>query len=56
MGGIIIIGVVWIIFDLIKSASEPTIPAENWKNVGWDLFISIYWFMYLSCVRAYTSC
>lgn len=38
MGGIILIGVLWIIIDLIKKACEPTIPAENWKNVGWDVF------------------
>ena len=38
MGGLIIIGVLWIIIDLIKAACEPTIPAENWKNVGWDVF------------------
>ena len=40
MGLLIFIGVMWVIIDIIKEASEPTIPAENWKNVGktWDVF------------------
>ena len=40
MGLLIFIGIVWVIIDIIKEASEPTIPAENWKNVGktWDVF------------------
>ena len=40
MGLLIFIGIMWIIIDIIKEASEPTIPAENWKNVGktWDVF------------------
>ena len=40
MGLLIFIGIVWIIIDIIKEACEPTIPAENWKNVGktWDVF------------------
>ena len=40
MGGLILIGVIWIIIDLIKAVCEPTIPAENWKNVSktWDVF------------------
>ena len=33
MGLIIFIGIVWIIIDIIKEKCEPTIPAENWKNV-----------------------
>ena len=33
MGLLIFIGVMWVIIDIIKEASEPTIPAENWKNV-----------------------
>lgn len=33
MGLLIFIGIVWIIVDLIKEACEPTIQAENWKNV-----------------------
>ena len=33
MGLLIFIGVMWLIIDIIKEASEPTIPAENWKNV-----------------------
>lgn len=40
MGLLIFIGVMWVIIDIIKEACEPTIPAENWKNVGktWDVF------------------
>ena len=40
MGLLIFIGVMWVIIDIIKEACEPTIPAENWKNVGktWDTF------------------
>ena len=40
MGLLIFIGIVWLIIDIIKEACEPTIPAENWKNVGktWDAF------------------
>ena len=38
MGGLVIIGVLWIIVDLIKGVCEPTILAENWKNIGWDVF------------------
>ena len=40
MGLLIFIGIVWLIIDILKAASEPTIPAENWKNVGktWDVF------------------
>lgn len=40
MGLLIFIGIVWVIIDIIKEACEPTIPAENWKNVGktWDVF------------------
>lgn len=40
MGLIIFIGIVWIIIDIIKEKCEPTIPAENWKNVSktWDVF------------------
>ena len=40
MGLLIFIGIMWLIIDIIKEASEPTIPAENWKNVGktWDVF------------------
>lgn len=38
MGGLVLIGIIWIIVDSIKAASEPTIPAENWKNVGWEVF------------------
>ena len=38
MGGFVIIGIAWIIIDLIKGVCEPKIPAENWKNIGWDVF------------------
>ena len=40
MGLLIFIGIMWVIIDIIKETSEPTIPAENWKNVGktWDVF------------------
>ena len=38
MGGLVLIGLIWIIVDVIKKVCEPTIPAENWKNVGWDVF------------------
>lgn len=40
MGLLIFIGIMWVIIDIIKEACEPTIPAENWKNVGktWDVF------------------
>ena len=40
MGLLIAIAVIWIIIKVIKEACEPTIPAENWKNVGktWDAF------------------
>ena len=31
MGGLILIGVLWIIIDLIKATSEPTIPT-NYRN------------------------
>ena len=40
MGLLIFSGVMLVIIDIIKEASEPIIPAENWKNVGktWDVF------------------
>lgn len=40
MGGLVLIGLIWIVIEAIKSACEPTIPAENWKNVSktWDVF------------------
>ena len=40
MGLLIFIGIMWVIIDIIKEKSEPTISAENWKNVGktWDVF------------------
>ena len=33
MGLLIFIGIMLVIIDIVKEASEPTIPAENWKNV-----------------------
>lgn len=33
MGLLIAICIIFIIIGLIKEACEPTIPAENWKNV-----------------------
>ena len=40
MGLLIFIGIMWVIIDIITEASEPTIPADYWKNVGktWDVF------------------
>jgi len=39
MGGLVLIGVIWIIVDLIKAASEPTMTKENWDNIEqWDVF------------------
>ena len=39
MGGLVLIGVILIIVDLIKVASEPTMTRKNWDNVGqWDAF------------------
>ena len=32
MAGLAIIGILWIIWDLIKAASEPTIPAGYRNN------------------------
>lgn len=32
MGGLILIGVIWIIIDLINKVSEPTIPSDYRKN------------------------
>lgn len=31
MGGLVLIGIIWIIVDLVKAASEPTIPS-NYRN------------------------
>lgn len=40
MGGLVLIGLIWIVIEVLKSACEPTIPAENWKNASktWDVF------------------
>lgn len=32
MGVLIFIGIMWLIIDIIKEASEPIIPAANWRN------------------------
>ena len=32
MGGLVLIGIIWIIIDVIKSACEPTIPADYRNN------------------------
>ena len=32
MGGLVLIGLIWIIVDLIKSVCEPTIPAGYREN------------------------
>lgn len=32
MGGLVLIGVIWIIIDLIKAVSEPTIPVGYRNN------------------------
>lgn len=34
MGLIIFIGIMLVIIEIVKEKSEPTIPAENWKNVS----------------------
>ena len=33
MGGLVLIGIVWIVIDLIKSACEPTMTSKNWDNI-----------------------
>lgn len=39
MGGLVLIGLIWLVVEVVKSACEPTIP-ENWKNVSktWDVY------------------
>ena len=32
MGLLICIGIVWVIIDIIKEASEPKIPADHWNH------------------------
>ena len=32
MGLLIFIGVMWVIIDIIKETSEPTIPADHWNR------------------------
>ena len=29
---LIFIGIIWVIIDIIKEASEPTIPADYWNH------------------------
>lgn len=39
MGGLVLIGVIWIIYDLIKAAREPRMTTKNWGNMEqWDAF------------------
>ena len=39
MGGLVLIGIIWIIVDLIKATSEPTMTRKNWDNIEqWDAF------------------
>ena len=33
MGGLVLIGIIWIVIDLIKSACEPTMTSKNWDNI-----------------------
>lgn len=37
---LLIFGLIWLVVEVVKSVCEPTIPAENWKNVSktWDVF------------------
>ena len=32
MNVLAIIGIIWFLYDVIKEAFEPHIPAENWRN------------------------
>ena len=32
MGLLIFIGIIWVIIDIIKEASEPTIPDDYWNH------------------------
>ena len=32
MGAGAIFGIIWIVYNIIKEALQPTIPAEHWKN------------------------
>lgn len=39
MEGLILIGIIWVIVDLIKAAGEPTMTRKNWDNMKrWDAF------------------
>ena len=39
MGGLVLIGVIWIIYDLIEAAREPRMTTKNWGNMEqWDAF------------------
>lgn len=33
MGGIILVGIIWVLVDLIKEACEPTMTRKNWDNI-----------------------
>lgn len=32
MGILLVIGIIWLAYHLIKEACEPTIPASHWNN------------------------
>ena len=32
MGMILAIGIIWLVYHLVKDALEPTIPASHWNN------------------------
>ena len=32
MGLLIFIGIMWVIIDIVKEASEPTISADHWNH------------------------
>ena len=39
MEGLILIGVIWIIVDLVKATREPRTTTKNWENMEqWDAF------------------
>ena len=32
MGMLLVIGIIWLVYHLIKEACEPTIPSSHWNN------------------------
>lgn len=32
MGNLLVFGIIWLVYHLIKEACEPTIPASHWNN------------------------